>query len=200
MLIALGQSFQLENEFNIKQGEDKTAFASNFEDFPTNLQSFLRKFNISYFPKFESLHDEDTNRHKSRLPEKDYALESARQIDISDEQRQTPFFTGSLNSYPYNKFKVVLPKYVPNAMRSHSGSSYARNRETMKPMKTPESKLIFQTPKYDSAQYIKRGRFRKNRFPNVGKKEDENFTQRPTNPPSYKKFYIKEKMSNSTQS
>ena len=64
MLIALGQSFQLENESNFIDRKDKMAFSSNFEDFPTDLQTFLKRFNISYFPKFESFHGEDTYMNK----------------------------------------------------------------------------------------------------------------------------------------
>ena len=110
MLVTLGQSFQLENESNFIDGKDKITFSSNPADFPTDLQTFLKRFKISYFPKFESFHGKDTNMNKedsnmNRLPKNYFAPESARQIDVRGQQ--SPSFKGSLDSQSY-MFKVVI--------------------------------------------------------------------------------------------
>jgi hypothetical protein len=201
MLITFGQSFQPENESDFIDEKDKITFSSNFEDFPTDLQTFLKRFNISYFPKFESFHGEDINMNKedthmnkedsnmNKFPKKYFAPESASQIDVRGQQ--SPSFKGSLDSQSY-KFKVVLPPYIPRPIIGFSLSSYPGSRETMKSMKTPESKLILRTPRYNifprfkDTKYNEHGMFKMDRFPNLVMREDEQFTQ------PYKKCYIKE--------
>ena len=70
------------------------AFSRNYDDFPTELQTFLKRFNISYFPKFKSFHREDTdkdkediNRRMNNLEDQLDNIRSNYQRDIESSQK-----------------------------------------------------------------------------------------------------------------